>query len=117
MGHKNFRFIKGDITSFDLVAHVLRTEEIDTIVHFAAETHVDNSFGNSFAFTMTNIVGTHVLLEAARLAQVPYRLGSKQAGRQTRAHAHRCAAWCMALQPSIAHADAHAHTLTIPGPF
>ena len=62
----NFKFIKGDIASPDLVSYVLREEEIDTILHFAAQTHVDNSFGNSFAFTQTNIYGTHVLLESAK---------------------------------------------------
>jgi UDP-glucose 4,6-dehydratase len=34
-----------------MVAHVLDSENIDTVMHFAAQTHVDNSFGNSFAFT------------------------------------------------------------------
>ncbi|PNG99146.1 putative rhamnose biosynthetic enzyme 3, partial [Tetrabaena socialis] len=64
----NFRFIKGDIQSMDLVSYVLKTEEIDTVMHFAAQTHVDNSFGNSLAFTLNNTYGTHVLLEAARMA-------------------------------------------------
>jgi len=43
-----------------------KENEIDTIMHFAAQTHVDNSFGNSFAFTESNIYGTHVLLETAK---------------------------------------------------
>lgn len=63
----NFKFIKGDISSPDLVNYLLTAEKIDTIMHFAAQTHVDNSFGNSFDFTMNNIFGTHVLLEAARV--------------------------------------------------
>lgn len=50
---------QGDITSADLVNYVLRKEGIDTIMHFAAQTHVDNSFGNSIAFTQSNILGTH----------------------------------------------------------
>lgn len=45
---------------------MLETEQIDTILHFAAQTHVDNSFGNSFQFTQNNIMGTHVLLESAK---------------------------------------------------
>jgi len=45
---------------------VLESEKIDTIMHFAAQTHVDNSFGNSFQFTQNNIYGTHVLLESAK---------------------------------------------------
>ena len=48
------RFIKGDIQSSDLIIHVLEQEQIDTVMHFAAQTHVDNSFGNSMAFTMNN---------------------------------------------------------------
>jgi UDP-glucose 4,6-dehydratase len=63
----NFKFIKADIQSADLISHVLQTEEIDTIMHFAAQTHVDNSFGNSLAFTLNNTYGTHVLLEATRV--------------------------------------------------
>lgn len=63
----NFRFIKGDIASADLVNYILVSESIDTIMHFAAQTHVDNSFGNSFEFTKNNIYGTHVLLEACKV--------------------------------------------------
>lgn len=62
----NFKFVKGDICSPDLVSYVLKEEKIDTVMHFAAQTHVDNSFGNSFQFTRTNIYGTHVLLESAK---------------------------------------------------
>mmetsp|Transcript_5245 Transcript_5245/g.13443 ORF Transcript_5245/g.13443 Transcript_5245/m.13443 type:complete len:375 (+) Transcript_5245:65-1189(+) len=67
-GKDNFKFIKGDITSGDLLNYLLKSEEIDTILHFAAQTHVDNSFGNSVVFTTNNVVGTHVLLEAAKAA-------------------------------------------------
>jgi len=63
----NYKFIHGSITGADLVGYVLKTERIDTIMHFAAQSHVDNSFGNSIDFSKTNILGTHVLLEAARL--------------------------------------------------
>ncbi|GAB2284305.1 hypothetical protein Dimus_018766 [Dionaea muscipula] len=63
----NFKFVKGDIGSADLVNYVLITESIDTIMHFAAQTHVDNSFGNSFEFTKNNVYGTHVLLEACKV--------------------------------------------------
>lgn len=58
-------FVKGDIRSADLVNHLMVQHKIDTVLHFAAETHVDNSFGNSFAFTQTNVLGTHVLLESS----------------------------------------------------
>mmetsp|Transcript_42068 Transcript_42068/g.47822 ORF Transcript_42068/g.47822 Transcript_42068/m.47822 type:complete len:367 (+) Transcript_42068:109-1209(+) len=62
----NFKFVKGDICSPDLVSYVFKEESIDTVMHFAAQTHVDNSFGNSLTFTESNIYGTHVLLESAK---------------------------------------------------
>jgi dTDP-D-glucose 4,6-dehydratase len=62
----NFTFEKGDITSPTEVKRVLRKHKIDTIFHFAAQSHVDLSFGNSYEFTNTNVYGTHVLLERAR---------------------------------------------------
>lgn len=117
-----YQFIKGDLQSGDLLGYILETEEIDTIMHYAAQvrshpcshlpssshffpfrwhlfstspseynhtfacfwnhplacpfvvqTHVDNSFGNSLAFTMNNTYGTHVLLEAARMAMPQIR--------------------------------------------
>lgn len=67
MDQPNVKLVKGDIQSMDLLSFVLQTEAIDTIMHFAAQTHVDNSFGNSLAFTMNNTYGTHVMLEAARM--------------------------------------------------
>ena len=63
---RRWQFVKGNICSSDLMMYVLREEKIDTILHFAAQTHVDNSFGNSFQFTQNNIYGTHVLLESAK---------------------------------------------------
>ena len=57
--------VKGDIKSSDLVNDLLVRHKIDTVMHFAAQTHVDTSFDNSLIFTENNIVGTHVLLEAA----------------------------------------------------
>ena len=68
--HPNYKFVKGNICSSELVNYVLQEEEIDTIMHFAAQTHVDNSFGNSFQFTQNNIMGTHVLLESAKVANI-----------------------------------------------
>jgi UDP-glucose 4,6-dehydratase len=68
--YPNYKFVKGNICSSELVSYVLEAEKIDTIMHFAAQTHVDNSFGNSFQFTQNNILGTHVLLESAKVAKV-----------------------------------------------
>ncbi|KAH8732664.1 hypothetical protein GQ44DRAFT_754241 [Phaeosphaeriaceae sp. PMI808] len=62
----NFAFENGDITSPADVKRVLRKHKIDTVFHFAAQSHVDLSFGNSYEFTNTNVYGTHVLLERAR---------------------------------------------------
>ncbi len=59
-------FIQGDICNSELVASMLRQYQIDTIVHFAAETHVDRSIHGPAQFIQTNIVGTFTLLEAAR---------------------------------------------------
>jgi dTDP-glucose 4,6-dehydratase len=59
-------FIQGDITDAALVKHVLQHHHIDTIVHFAAESHVDKSIRGPAEFVETNVHGTFVLLEAAR---------------------------------------------------
>jgi dTDP-glucose 4,6-dehydratase len=56
-----------DILDTDLVENLLREEEIDTLVHFAAESHVDRSIHGPDAFLKTNIEGTHSLLKAAKL--------------------------------------------------
>lgn len=60
----NYRFVKGDITDYNLVDSLVK--EVDAIVHFAAESHVDRSILDSDAFVKTNVNGTHVLLEAAK---------------------------------------------------
>jgi dTDP-glucose 4,6-dehydratase len=61
-----FRFVHGDIADAARVASLLRDEKIDTLVHFAAETHVDRSITGPDAFIAANVVGTHSLLKAAR---------------------------------------------------
>jgi len=59
-------FIKGDICDAQLVSQVIADHQIDTVVHFAAESHVDRSIHNPGQFIQTNIIGTFNLLEAAR---------------------------------------------------
>ena len=59
-------FVKGDICDFDFVMETYKKYKIDAIVHFAAESHVDNSIKTPFVFTQTNVLGTHTLLEVAR---------------------------------------------------
>lgn len=64
--HPNYRFVEGDICDTDLVEKLLHDEQIDTIVHFAAESHVDRSITGPDEFIRTNILGTHSLLKAAK---------------------------------------------------
>ena len=59
-------FVKGDICDFDLVLDLFKKYDINGVIHFAAESHVDNSIKNPFIFTHTNVIGTHTLLEAAK---------------------------------------------------
>ncbi len=62
------RFVQGDICDRPLVDRLLREHAIDTVAHFAAESHVDRSITGPAAFVQTNLVGTFTLLEAARAA-------------------------------------------------
>lgn len=62
----DFRFVHGNILDYDLTVNLLREEKIDTIVHFAAESHVDRSITGPDAFIETNVKGTHELLKAAK---------------------------------------------------
>ena len=59
---ENYKFIKGNINNSDLINFILNNYKIDTIVHFAAQTHVDKSYENSIQFTKDNVLGTHNLL-------------------------------------------------------
>ncbi|KAK3295592.1 uncharacterized protein B0H64DRAFT_373792 [Chaetomium fimeti] len=63
---RNFTFYQGDVTNPSEVVDCLERYNVDTIFHFAAQSHVDLSFGNSYGFTHTNVYGTHVLLESAK---------------------------------------------------
>jgi dTDP-glucose 4,6-dehydratase len=63
-----YRFIKGDICDSELLARLFAEEKIDSVVHFAAESHVDRSIDGPAEFIRTNINGTFALLEAARAA-------------------------------------------------
>ncbi len=65
-GHPRYHFIQGDILNQPLVEKILLQHEIDLIVHFAAETHVDRSIASALPFIETNVKGTLSLLEAVR---------------------------------------------------
>lgn len=64
-GNANYHFVKGDICNKDLLDQLFKDYDIKKVVHFAAESHVDNSIENPDAFVQTNIVGTHRLLQVA----------------------------------------------------
>ena len=63
---KRYHLVKGNLCSFDLISNVLEIYNIDTVIHFAAQSHVQNSFDNALQYTNDNVVGTHTLLEACR---------------------------------------------------
>lgn len=62
----NFEFVQGDICDQRLVEKLLRDKDLNTVVHFAAESHVDRSIAGPDVFIETNVIGTHSLLKAAR---------------------------------------------------
>ena len=64
--HKNYSFIKADITDRSAVQEIFEKQPIDHVIHLAAESHVDNSIENPAVFAKTNIMGTLNLLQAAQ---------------------------------------------------
>lgn len=66
-----YRFVHGDIADRPLVERVIRESPPDVIVNFAAESHNSRAVIDPTAFSRTNVIGTHTMLEAARLAGVP----------------------------------------------
>ncbi len=64
----NYHFIKADICDFEKMLDIMRNENIDGIIHLAAESHVDRSIKDPFTFAQTNVMGTLSLLQAAKAA-------------------------------------------------
>lgn len=64
--NKNYRFIHGDIADQEFIFKLFENEKFDIVINFAAESHVDNSILNPQIFTITNILGTQVLLDTCR---------------------------------------------------
>jgi len=64
--NKKYKLVKGSLCDTDLVTNLLNEHNITHIIHFAAQSHVQNSFEDSIKFTNDNIFGTHVLLECSR---------------------------------------------------
>lgn len=62
----NYSLIKGNLCDFNFIKYVIESMNITHIIHFAAQSHVQNSFDDSMQFTHDNIVGTHTLLEICR---------------------------------------------------
>ena len=63
---ERYHLVKGNLCSYDLIANILNIYQIDTIIHFAAQSHVQNSFEDALQYTHDNVQGTHTLLEASR---------------------------------------------------
>ena len=63
----NYKFVKMDICDFDAIYQLMQDEQIDGIIHLAAESHVDRSIKDPFTFARTNVMGTLSLLQAAKL--------------------------------------------------
>jgi dTDP-glucose 4,6-dehydratase len=63
----NYKLEKGNLCDFTFVKGVLENNKIDTVIHFAAQSHVQNSFSDSLQYSHDNVLGTHTLLEACRL--------------------------------------------------
>ena len=64
---EQYVFIQGNIGSRDLINHILKFYNIDHVIHFAAQSHVQNSFEDSIQYTKDNVLGTHILLECCRI--------------------------------------------------
>ena len=64
--NKNYKFIHGDIADQEFIFKLFEDKKFDIVINFAAESHVDNSILNPQIFTITNILGTQVLLDACR---------------------------------------------------
>ena len=63
---ERYHLVKGNLCSFDLISNILEIYKINNVIHFAAQSHVQNSFDNALQYTNDNVVGTHTLLEACR---------------------------------------------------
>ena len=82
----NYKFVKMDICDFEGVYKLLQDEQVDGIIHLAAESHVDRSIKDPFTFARTNVMGTLTLLQAAKLywesQPTPYVITHKEAAAQ-----------------------------------
>ena len=77
-GRPNYKFVRMDICDFDAFYQLMQDEQVDGIIHLAAESHVDRSIKDPFTFARTNVMGTLALLQAAKLywesQPTPYKI-------------------------------------------
>ena len=64
--YPNYKFIQGDISDRTLIESIFKEYNINSVIHFAAESHVDNSIKNPEIFVKTNVLGTYTLLDVAK---------------------------------------------------
>lgn len=67
-GHQRYKFLQGDICNRELIQYIFQEFDVRGVIHFAAESHVDNSIANPDVFIRTNVLGTFTLLDVARNA-------------------------------------------------
>ena len=83
----NYKFVKIDICDFEAVYQLMQDEQVDGIIHLAAESHVDRSIKDPFTFAKTNVMGTLSLLQAAKLywesQPEPYKVAKTQRHKDT----------------------------------
>ena len=83
----NYKFVKMDICDFEAVYQLMQDEQVDGIIHLAAESHVDRSIKDPFTFAKTNVMGTLSLLQAAKLywesQPEPYKVAKTQRHKDT----------------------------------
>jgi len=84
--NENFNFVHGDICDQPLIESLLIKHDIDTLVHFAAESHVDRSITGPDAFIETNIIGTYSLLKAAKIVWLDSALANSEQPKNHRFH-------------------------------
>jgi len=64
---KRYKFIQCNLQNYELLKHIIKHNNITHVIHFAAQSHVQNSFNDSLQYTLDNVIGTHNLLEVCRL--------------------------------------------------
>ena len=84
--NSRYKFIKGDICNRDLVEFIFSEYDIGGVIHFAAESHVDNSIKNPGVFVQTNVNGTHTLIDVAYKYWMDKSFSKKQDYKECRFH-------------------------------